>query len=438
MSMNKTYKEDPISFLSTLFKVAVAAAMPNFKELGLKFPTPKSGKIVVIGAGKGAAAMAKSFEQAAKDFWSTADYERLQGLVVTRYGHGLACEKVEVIEASHPVPDKAGQIAAQRILGLISNLSADDLVVFLASGGGSALLTAPIDGITLDEKMMINKELLKCGASIFEINCVRKHLSKIKGGRLAQLCHPAQVLTYAISDIPGDDPSIIASGPTLPDSSTCEDALRVITKYDIQVPGFIRESLKTSALETPKVGDPLFSSIPEPVVLTTAKHSLEAAKRFAEESELNAEILSDSIEGEAQQVGAVFGAMSLWLARKDSDSVLKKPLVLISGGETTVTVKGNGSGGRNTDFLLSFAHAVHGAEGIYAIAADTDGIDGSEDNAGATYSPKTIQKGHDFGMNLVDCLNKNDSYTFFGAAGDLLVTGPTRTNVNDFRAILII
>jgi len=436
--MKKTYKDDPVSFLRSLFKVAVAAAMPNFKELGLAFPSPMPGKIIVIGAGKGAASMAKSFEQAAKEFWSAADYERIQGLVVTRYGHSIDCEKVEVIEASHPVPDNAGQEAAQRILGLIDNLCSDDLVVFLASGGGSALLTIPVDGVTLDEKRDINKQLLQCGATIFEINCVRKHLSKIKGGRLAQLCHPAKVLTYAISDIPGDDPSIIASGPTLPDASTCKDALRVIDKYSLKVSDFILQGLKSGALETPKESNALFASVLPPVILTTAEKSLDAAKKYAQANELNVEILSDCIEGEAQEVGSVFGAMSKWIARNESDSIFKKPILLISGGETTVTVKGTGRGGRNTEFLLSFAHAVNGANGIYAIAADTDGIDGSEDNAGATYSPKTIQKGKDFGMDLVERLNCNDSYKFFGATGDLLLTGPTRTNVNDFRAILII
>lgn len=434
--MHQTVQAQPVDFLTDLYRVAVKAAMPDFKSLGLQFPSPKAGKIIVIGAGKAAASMANSFELAAKEFWSAADYEKICGLVVTRYGHSLACKKIEVIEASHPVPDGAGEVAAKRILELVSNLSSDDLVVFLASGGGSSLLTMPIDGVSLDEKKAINKALLQCGASIFEINCVRKHLSKIKGGRLAQLCFPAQILTYAISDIPGDDPAIIASGPTTPDDSTCEDALKVINKYRIDISDFIRNSLEEGNLETPKKDASIFSTTPSPVILTTAERSLEAAKAFALSKNIGAEIFSDCIEGEAQEVGAVFGAMAKWISKKDT--ILKKPVVLLSGGETTVTVKGNGRGGRNTEFLLSFANVANGANGIYAIAADTDGIDGSEDNAGATYSPETICKGIDAGVDLASYLNANDAYSYFSATGDLLVTGPTRTNVNDFRAILII
>lgn len=434
--MHQPIQAHPVDFLIDLYRVAVKAAMPDFKSLGLQFPSPKAGKIIVIGAGKAAASMAKSFELAAKEFWSAADYEKICGLVVTRYGHSLACEKIEVIEASHPVPDGAGEVAAKRILELVSNLSANDLVVFLASGGGSSLLAMPIDGVSLDEKKGINKALLQCGASISEINCVRKHLSKIKGGRLAQLCFPAQILTYAISDIPGDDPAIIASGPTTPDESTCADALKVINKYRIDVSEFIRSSLEEAVLETPKKDASIFLTTPSPVVLTTAERSLEAAKAFALSKNICAEIFSDCIEGEAQEVGAVFAAMAKWISKKDT--VLKKPVVLLSGGETTVAVKGNGRGGRNTEFLLSFANVANGVNGIYAIAADTDGIDGSEDNAGATYSPETIRKGVDAGVDLASHLNANDAYSYFSATRDLLVTGPTRTNVNDFRAILII
>ncbi len=425
------------NLLKELFAVAVKAASPDFHKCLDLFPAPPKGKVIVVGAGKAAASMALSFERVAKERWPESEYQKISGLVITRYHHGLACEKIEVLEASHPVPDEAGEKAAHQIIQRVSGLSEDDLVVCLISGGGSALLTVPADGITLNEKKQINKQLLACGASISEINCVRKHLSKIKGGRLAQFCYPAKVITFLISDVPGDDPGVIASGPTLPDASTCHDALQIIKKYSIQLPMRILNTLANGELETPKKTNPIFSNVAKPVVMATAKQSLEAAKDFAEKQGINAVVLSDCIEGEAREVGKVLGAIALGLSHVDQAG-FAKPLLLLSGGESTVTVKGNGKGGRNAEFLLSLAQTLNGNQWIYSFAADTDGIDGSEDNAGAFCIPETISLGIKQGLSIKDYIARNDAYTYFEQIGALIKTGPTRTNVNDFRAILIL
>lgn len=425
------------NLLKELFAVAVKAASPDFLQLSNAFPDPPVGKVIVVGAGKAAASMAKSFEQAAKVLWPESEYQKISGLVITRYQHGLGCDKIEVVEASHPIPDEAGEQAAHQIIQSVSGLTEGDLVVCLISGGGSALLTVPADGISLDEKKDINKQLLSCGASISEINCVRKHLSKIKGGRFAQFCFPAKVITFVISDVPGDDPSVIASGPTLPDETTCRDALEIIKKYSIQLPMRILNSLANGELETPKKTNPIFSNVAKPIVMSTAKQSLEAAKEFAEKRGINAVVLSDCIEGEAREVGKVLAAIALGLSNVDT-AAFAKPLLLISGGETTVTVKGNGRGGRNAEFLLSLTDSLRGDKRIYAIAADTDGIDGSEDNAGAITTPETIQLANEKSISIKDYMARNDAYTYFQQVDALIKTGPTRTNVNDFRAILIL
>ena len=428
----------PEEFLSDLFGVAVKAASPDFSKIKEKFPKEVEGKIIVIGAGKAAASMASSFELSAKELWSDSAYQKIQGLVITRYQHGSTCEKIKVVEASHPVPDEAGENAAHQIIQMLKDLTVNDLVVCLISGGGSSLLTVPAEGISLDEKKLINKQLLACGASISEINCVRKHLSKIKGGRLAEIAYPAKIMTYVISDVPGDDPSVIASGPTLPDETTCEDALKIIKKYRIAISELILNQLKSRKLETPKLNAHVFQNMQPPVVMGTAKQSIEAARMYAENAGFNALVLSDSIEGEAADVGKVLGATALWLS-ENKEKNLPKPLVLISGGETTVTVKNcSGRGGRNTEFLLSLVNTLQGAKNIYAIAADTDGIDGSENNAGAIAGPETLQKAKNKGLSAKDYLERNDAYTFFQGIDGLLLTGPTRTNVNDFRAIVIL
>ena len=425
------------NLLKELFAVAVRAASPDFMKFKDVFPPPPQGKVIVIGAGKAAASMAKSFEHTAKSLWPASDYEKITGLVITRYGHGLACEKIEVVEASHPVPDEAGELAALQIIQKVSGLTKDDLAICLISGGGSALLTAPADGISLNEKKDINKQLLASGASISEINCVRKHLSKIKGGRFAEFCYPAKVHTFIISDVPGDDPSIVASGPTLPDETSCRDALDIIKKYQINVSMPILNRLAKRELETPKKNDPIFDNVLNPIVMATANQSLQAAKDCAQKMGINSIVLSDCIEGEASEVGKVLGAIALGMSHLEQDG-FTKPLLLLCGGETTVTVKGNGRGGRNAEFLLSLTETLGGNENIYAIAADTDGIDGSEDNAGAIMTPMTIKLGNQQGMSINDYLARNDAYSYFENVDALLKTGPTRTNVNDFRAILIL
>lgn len=417
---------DPRALLRELFDTAVAAVSPG-QCLPPQLPPPPKGRTVVIGAGKAAASMAQSVEA----HWQG----ELSGLVVTRYGHGAPCARIEVVEAAHPVPDAAGQQAAQRMVEMVKGLSADDLVLCLISGGGSALLAAPAPGLTLADKQAVNKALLRSGANIGEMNCVRKHLSALKGGRLALQCAPARVETLLISDIPGDDPTLIASGPTLPDATTCADALAVIDKYGIEVPAAVRAHLESGAGETPKPGDARFEGH-RSVTLATAQQALEAAAARARALGIEAHILSDCIEGEAREVALVHAALARQVAQRGQP--WRKPCVLLSGGETTVTVRGNGRGGRNAEFLLSLAVALDGLPGVHAIAADTDGIDGSEDNAGALLSPDTLTRAAERGVSARACLADNDGYGFFAALDDLIVTGPTRTNVNDFRAMLIL
>jgi glycerate 2-kinase len=418
---------DPRQFLLDLYSTAVDAVSAA-KCLPQYLPKPPKGRALVIGAGKGAAAMAKAVE----DHWQGD----ISGLVVTRYGHGADCKRIEVVEASHPVPDEAGRKAAARMMEMVQGLSENDLVLCLISGGGSALLALPADGITLEQKQAINKALLKSGAAISEMNCVRKHLSAIKGGRLALACAPARVVTLLISDVPGDDPGIIASGPTLPDPTTCEQALAILKKYNIVVPDNIERHLASGNGETPKPDDVRFARN-EHHVIATAQEALEAAAEKARAAGITPYILSDEIEGEARDIGIMHAALAKQIARRGQP--FAKPCVLISGGETTVTVRGNGRGGRNAEFLLSLAVTLDGHPGIHAIACDTDGIDGSEDNAGALCHPDSLARAAAVLQQRPRVmLENNDGYGFFSALGDLVVSGPTRTNVNDFRAILIL
>ena len=370
----------------------------------------------------------------------------LSGLVVTRYHHtpprpaGLA-QRIEVVEASHPVPDAAGLAASQRILQLVQGLTADDLVLCLISGGGSALLTLPAEGLTLQDKQGINKALLASGANIGEMNCVRKHLSRIKGGRLAAACAPAQVVTLTISDVPGDDPSVIASGPTVPDATTCADALSILKRYRIEVPAPVQAALEQGALETPKPGSPIFQGH-QVNMIATPLQSLEAAAAAARAAGLNAYILSDEMEGESREVGKVHAALARGVAQRGQP--FARPCVILSGGETTVTVRPvpaseqRGKGGRAGEFCLGLALALQGQPGVWALAADTDGIDGMEENAGAWVEPGTLARAQAQGMKVERYLDRNDAYGFFQPLGDLVVTGPTHTNVNDFRALLIL
>ena len=384
------------------------------------------GRLLVIGAGKASAAMARAFEE----HWPG----ELAGLVVTRYGYGVPCDHIEIVEAAHPVPDAAGLAAARRVLDMVHGLSADDLVLCLISGGGSSLLTLPIEGLTLEDKQAVNRALLKSGASISEMNCVRRHLSAIKGGRLAAACHPAKVMTLLISDVPGDNPIDIASGPTVPDPTTCADALAIIRRYGIEVPRNTLEILESGRGETVKPGDARLNGI-ETRMIATPQMALEAAAEVAREAGIPAAILGDSIEGEAREVGKVMAGIALQVARRGQP--FQAACVLLSGGETTVTVRGNGRGGRNVEFLLSLGVALDGHPGIHAIAGDTDGVDGMEDIAGAYLAPDSLARAWTKGIKPKDSLDANDGHGFFEALGDSVVTGPTLTNVNDFRAILI-
>ena len=417
---------EPRTILLDLFQAALAAADPARVLPGFLPPPPK-GRTVVVGAGKAAASMAKAVEA----HWDGP----LEGLVVTRYDHAVPCERIEVIEAAHPVPDAAGREAAGRILELASGLGPDDLLLCLISGGGSALLALPADGLTLEDKQAISKELLRSGADISEMNCLRKHLSAIKGGRLAAAAHPAQVVSLLISDVPGDDPATIASGPTVPDPTSLADAKAVLEKYGITPPPAIAGHLKNPGSESPKPGDArLATSTIE--MISAPQASLEAAAEVARAAGVTPLILGDAIEGEAREVAKVMAGMALQTVRHGQPA--PAPCVLLSGGETTVTVRGKGRGGRNAEFLLALAVALDGQPGIHAFAGDTDGIDGTEDNAGALLFPDSIARAEAKGVSAKARLADNDGYGFFSALGDLVVTGPTLTNVNDFRAILIL
>lgn len=432
-------RHDPRAFLEHLYRAAVHRALP-LPNTGAFLPPPPRGRTVVLGAGKAGGAMA----QAVEALWPAE--APLSGLVVTRYGHtpprpaGVP-ERIEVVEAAHPVPDAAGLAAAQRILQLARGLTADDLVLCLISGGGSALLTLPAEGLTLEQKQGINRGLLESGANITEMNCVRKHLSRIKGGRLAAACAPAQVVTLTISDVPGDDPSVIASGPTVPDATTCADALAILRRYGIEVPENVMRLLEQGALETPKPGDPLFANQPVHMI-ATPQQSLEAAAAVARAAGLDAHILSDEMEGESREVGKVQAALARAVAQRGQP--FRRPCVILSGGETTVTVRKQpegtprGRGGRAGEFCLGLAQALQGQSGVWALAADTDGIDGMEDNAGAFVAPDTLRRAVAQGMKVDAYLQRNDAYGYFSALGDLVVTGPTHTNVNDFRALLVL
>jgi hydroxypyruvate reductase len=406
---------------------AAVAAVSAEKCLPSYLPRPPDGgRTLVIGAGKGSAAMAKAVEK---------HYEgEISGFVVTRYEHGADTRFIEVVEAAHPVPDEAGRQAAVRMMEMARSLTEKDLVLCLISGGGSALLSLPAEGVTLEQKQAVNRALLRSGATISEMNCVRKHLSRIKGGRLALACAPARVVTLMISDIPGDDPAMIASGPTLPDSTTCADALAVLEKYRIDVPDNIRIPLSSGIWETPKPDDVRFARN-DSFVVARAQDALDAAAKMAHTAGMTPYILSDSVEGEARDIALMHAAIARQIVVRGQP--FARPCLILSGGETTVTVRGNGRGGRNTEFLLSFAIAMEALPGIYAIACDTDGIDGSEDNAGAIYMPDSLARAEKKGMDARALLENNDGYGFFSELDDLLVTHPSRTNVNDFRAILI-
>ena len=431
----------PRQFLEHLYRVAVRRALP-LHTIGQWLPVPPKGRTVVLGAGKAGGSMA----QAVEALWP-ADAP-LSGLVVTRYGHipprpeGLK-QRIAIVEASHPVPDAAGMDAASNILRLAQGLGADDLVLCLISGGGSALLTLPAEGLSLAEKQGINRALLESGASISEMNCVRKHLSRIKGGRLAVACAPAPVVTLAISDVPGDDPSIIASGPTVPDATSCADAIAILLRYRIELPGAIMSLLEQGALETPKPGDRRFDR-PQVHLIATPQQSLQAAAAAARDAGIQAHILSDEIEGESREVAKVHAALARAVATRGEP--FARPCVILSGGETTVTVRPQpqgsgvtrGRGGRAGEFCLALAQSLQGQPQVWALAADTDGIDGVEDNAGAFVAPDTLARATAQGMKAASFLDRNDAYGYFSALGDLLVTGPSHTNVNDFRAILVL
>ena len=417
---------DERTFLQSLFGAAIAAADPA-KVVPPHLPPPPRGRTIVLGAGKASAAMAKAVE----DHWPG----EISGLVVTRYGHAVPCKRIEIVEAAHPVPDERGRDAARRILELARTAGPDDLVLCLISGGGSALLALPAEGITLADKQAVNRALLASGADIGEMNAVRKHLSAIKGGRLAAATWPAELVSLLISDVPGDDPSVIASGPTVADPSTFADARAILARYGITPPAAVVARLARADDETPKPGDERLGKS-RTMIVASPLTSLEAAAQLARDAGITPIILGDAIEGEAREAGRVMAGIAL-SARLNSHPV-GKPAVLLSGGETTVTVHGKGKGGRNAEFLAGLAIGLNGAQGIFALAGDTDGIDGSQDNAGAIVTPDTLARARRHGLDARASLAANDVWSFFSALEDLVVTGPTLTNVNDFRAVLVI
>ena len=413
---------NPRNILRRLFYEGLRAADPYAAVLNY-LPEPTSGRTLVVGAGKAAALMAKAIE----DNWQG----QIEGLVIVPYGHGAPTNQIEVVEAGHPVPDEAGEYASREILTRAKFLKEGDLVISLISGGGSSLMSVPLEGILLDDKRKITRHLLLAGASIGELNTVRRHLSAIKGGRLAAAAYPARVETLIISDVPGDNPAMVASGPTVADKSTEFQAMDILRRYDVPVPKEVWEILESGKAETPKPDSPVFYKTRTHVVLT-AFHALEAARREALKMGIKAIVLGDDLEGEARELGEKHARIALGLRQE------KMPCVIISGGETTVNVKGAGLGGRNGEYLLSMALELDGEADIYALAADTDGIDGGGDNAGAILTPTTLMRAAGADLSAWGMLEDNDSYNFFGAIGDLVVTGPTRTNVNDFRAVLVV
>lgn len=423
--MNAPRTNEMTFLLKGLFDAAVAVAQPDVC-LPPFLPEAPKGRTIVVGAGKASAAMAKALER----HWPT----KVQGTVVTRYGHAVGCADIEIVEAAHPVPDENSERAAQKILAAVQNLTEDDLVICLISGGGSSLMSLAIDGISLQDKQMVNQALLRSGATISEMNVVRKHLSAIKGGRLGAAAFPARVVSLLISDVPGDDPAIIASGPTVPDPSTFEQARAVIKQYGIQLPDAVSQLFDAAINETPKPGDPRLhrSSVH---LIATPQQSLEAAASIGRQAGYEVVIMSDRLEGESS---AVAQQHVEWVKQVlDGVGPVKPPCILLSGGETTVKVTGAGRGGRNAQFGLAFAKAMNGAAGVYGIFCDTDGIDGTENNAGVMVTPETLSLAQAQGMNPNDYLANNDAFSFFTALNALVVTGPTLTNVNDFRAIVI-
>ncbi|WES32183.1 glycerate kinase type-2 family protein [Varunaivibrio sulfuroxidans] len=421
--------QSPDAVLKGMFAACLAAADPG-RVLPPHLPVPPHGRTLVVGAGKAAASMALALER----HWPRRDALGLpdvEGLVVTRYGHGAPCRRIEVVEAAHPVPDAAGEAAARRMLAMVSGLGADDLVICLISGGGSALLTLPAPGVSLEDKRAVNADLLTSGASIDEMNCVRKHLSAIKGGRLAAAAHPARVVTLAISDVPGDDPAVIASGPTVGDPTTFAEARRLLGQYGITPPEAVARHLDAAEDETPAPDDPRLEG-GQTILVATPLRALKAAADFARADGYRVAILGDALEGEARTLGQDHAALACAQVAAGG-----RGRILLSGGETTVRVTGGGRGGRNVEYLLSLAIALDGLDGVSAMACDTDGIDGTEDNAGAIVRPDTLGRARALGLDPRAMLDDNDAYGFFAALGDLVISGPTRTNVNDFRAVLI-
>lgn len=416
---------DPKQFLTKIFETAVAAADPEL-TIRRHLPARPKGRTIVIGAGKGSAQMAAAFEKA----WDGP----LEGVVVTRYGFSAPCERIRIVEASHPVPDANGLEAAKLLLDTVSGLTEDDLVVALVSGGGSALLPSPAGGLTLADEIAVNEALLASGAPISAMNTIRKHVSTIKGGRLAAAAHPARVVSLVVSDIPGDNPALVASGPTVPDAASRADALRLIETYRIQLPANVVAHINSAAADAPSPSDPRFDRN-EVHVIASAAVSLDAAAEAARKLGVETVILSDAIEGEAREVGGVHAAIAREVVQRNRP--FNKPVLILSGGETTVTLRAKGKGGRNSEFLLAFAIGIDGLYGIDALAADTDGIDGSEDNAGAFADGSTVARMRSAGVDAKAMLAGNNAWTAFNSVGDLFVPGPTGTNVNDLRAILV-
>ncbi len=411
-----------------MFEAAIASAQPQLcVPRHMPLPEEVKGRLIVIGAGKASAAMARAVE----DHWTGAP---LSGLVVTRYGYSVPCEKIEIVEAAHPVPDQSGLFAAQRMLDLVSDLSSDDVVLCLISGGGSSLLPLPLSGISLDDKQHVNRLLLASGATISEMNTVRRHLSAIKGGRLAAACYPARVINLLLSDVPGDRPLDIASGPTVADPTSCSDALEIVRRYQLNLPEHVLHVLTSGEGESIKPSDPRLAHVQTRIV-AAPQQALQAAARVASSHGFTPYILGDAIEGEARDVGKVLAAMALQVAEKNEPFV--RPCALLSGGETTVTLRGQGRGGRNVECLLSFAIATQGHASIHALMGDTDGVDGIEEIAGAVMGPHTLNAAFAQGIAPRTSLDANDGHSFFQALGDEVITGPTLTNVNDFRVILI-